>query len=67
MSEKKNHPCEGCCYAGYLQGSESYTCDYILIERKRRGCPAGEECKKKRIGPYIKSNFRYGEKDEKER
>lgn len=61
MSEKEKHPCHGCCYAGYLQGHYSYTCDYILIECKRRGCPAGKDCTKKKIGPYIKPDFTYGD------
>ena len=45
--------CSTCKYRGYLGHYDSYrkqfVCDYILIENKKRGCPADENCDK-----YIK-------------
>ena len=34
--------CEGCCYAGRTGSGPS--CDYILMEGRRRPCPAGILC-----------------------
>ena len=36
--------CKGCIYHGKV--GELITCDYILLEKRRRGCPAGDECTK---------------------
>lgn len=35
--------CRGCFY-GVTMTSGATTCDYILVEREMRGCPAGDKC-----------------------
>ena len=40
--------CRPCVYHGWV-GSQ-ITCDYILMEGRRRGCPAGEGCDKRETG-----------------
>ena len=36
--------CRKCKYAGHIDGMTC--CDYILINKKRRGCYGGEKCDK---------------------
>lgn len=43
-------PKEDCMYRSTNYG-KCVTCDYILIEKRRRGCEAGENCDKYRPGP----------------
>lgn len=51
------NPCKGCAY--WCGGpTTTKTCDYILIEGKRRPCPPGEGCtvkkreKRKPLSPF---------------
>lgn len=53
---KKNKRCSTCIYGCKVDGC--YTCDYIGMVRKRRGCPGGEKCtkyekkkRKRRVSP----------------
>lgn len=50
--------CRSCIY--YRTNSTGHsglpTCDYILIEGHRRGCPAGDECDK--YAPSVKTRVR---------
>lgn len=42
--------CRGCVYLGSLDShSKTPCCDYILKESRRRGCPPGDGCTKRRI------------------
>lgn len=36
--------CKGCIYLGH----QSKTCDYFIMTGVRRGCPAGENCTRRR-------------------
>ena len=38
--------CKGCQYRSKTYGD---TCEYITIERKRRGCPAGDGCTRRKL------------------
>ena len=35
--------CRGCVYLGYIDGIRN-CCNYMLMEDKRRPCPAGKGC-----------------------
>lgn len=39
--------CDGCHYRSGNFGAVS--CEYIIIEKKRRGCPAGTGCKRRKL------------------
>lgn len=42
--------CKGCAYLGSLDShSKMPCCDYILKESRRRGCPPGDGCTKRRL------------------
>lgn len=46
--------CRGCIYHG--EGNSVWrwgTCNYILIEKRRRGCPSGKECTKRKFGEDV--------------
>lgn len=48
--------CDGCDYLSRNSSGKHgirRTCDYILITGHRRGCPAGAECTKKRVGGVV--------------
>ena len=45
-SANNNSPCTGCHY--WRGMSICYGCHYILVEGRRRGCPPGEGCTKKK-------------------
>lgn len=54
MKETKSVPdhkgCSNCIYFCINKakgGIANGTCDYILIENKRRGCPSGSKCTKR--------------------
>lgn len=42
--EKYLAGCKGCIYLGH----NSRTCDFYLMTGQRRGCPAGEDCTRRR-------------------
>lgn len=58
--------CSTCQYRGYLghydNTKDSFVCDYILIEHKKRGCPADENCDKYKKGDRIlaRNNIYFG-------
>ena len=39
--------CKGCMY--FIRENGAPSCGYITIEKRRRGCPAGEGCTKKTL------------------
>lgn len=39
-------PCKGCVYEILVGGT--YICDYISRTGRRRGCPPGEDCEKRK-------------------
>ena len=54
--DSKNY-CKGCYYSLCTEGM--YTCNYILIEKKRRGCPPGEKCSKRLEKQREKTTLNY--------
>lgn len=50
---KDNKRRRSCKYHGWISGN-NLTCDYILIEKQSRGCPAGPGCDKYKKGPKKK-------------
>ena len=42
-----NNYCRGCFYLSANTGDRS--CDYLSIEHRRRGCPAGDGCDKRKL------------------
>lgn len=45
-NSQKDSPCAGCHY--WRDMAVCYGCHYILVEGKRRGCPPGEGCTKRK-------------------
>lgn len=55
---KKNNKCEKCNYGILYRGTINKAgCQYILIEGKPRGCPAGEDCIKYKPKEKKKSKY----------
>lgn len=48
---------DGYCRPCRYYGVSSESCDYYLITKQMRGCPAGEGCTKRVRGPKIQVNF----------
>lgn len=46
--KKNNRYCRGCIYHGKAWGDTC--CNYILMEKRRRPCKAGEGCTVRTIG-----------------
>lgn len=55
---KKSEGCSkvDCKYRSTNRGS-FVSCDYILIEKHARGCPAGDVCDKYSPGPKVIKNW----------
>lgn len=49
---ENNEKCDSCIYSVWLYGPSFRTlgCQYIIIERKERGCKGGNECTKYKRG-----------------
>ena len=58
MKEKLvDKTCKNCLY--YNSGRGIPCCDYILIKKHSRGCPAGKGCTKKEREQQMKNGLNY--------
>lgn len=56
----KKHPCDGYYYWRHITSvlhKSSCSCDYILIEHRKRPCPPGKDCTVKDMRPQTRRGY----------